>query len=71
MSLKPLAGEATALEWFKSSHSNPDGAACIEIAPTPTTIHVRDSKHLPGPQLAFGPHQWSAFVSYAATTRCA
>ncbi|WP_079161249.1 DUF397 domain-containing protein [Streptomyces fodineus] len=26
---------------------------------------LRDSKHLQGPQLAFAPQQWAAFVSYA------
>jgi hypothetical protein len=66
MSLKPLAGDGIALEWFKSSHSNPDGAACVEVASTPGTIHVRDSKDVLGAQLAFGPQQWAAFLSYAA-----
>ncbi|WP_031044612.1 DUF397 domain-containing protein [Streptomyces sp. NRRL F-5650] len=66
MSLKPLAGDGTDLEWFKSSHSNPDGAACVEVACTPGTFHVRDSKCAQSPQLAFGAQQWAAFVSYAA-----
>jgi hypothetical protein len=66
MSLKPLAGDGGALEWFKSSHSNPDGAACVEVASAPGTIRVRDSKQAQGPQLAFGPEQWATFVSYAA-----
>ncbi|MFI1757756.1 DUF397 domain-containing protein [Streptomyces sp. NPDC020571] len=66
MSLKPLAGDGTELEWFKSSHSNPDGAACVEVASAPSAVHVRDSKHRQGPELAFGSQQWAAFVSYAA-----
>ncbi|MFB7598277.1 DUF397 domain-containing protein [Streptomyces sp. NPDC056160] len=66
MSLKPLAGDGTELQWFKSSHSNPDGAACVEVAHTPRTVHVRDSKTKQGPLLAFAAPQWSAFVSYAA-----
>ncbi|MGW8887901.1 DUF397 domain-containing protein [Streptomyces sp. NPDC055749] len=33
----------------------------------PGTVHVRDSKHLPGPQLGFAPTAWAAFVSYAST----
>ncbi|MFB8773241.1 DUF397 domain-containing protein [Streptomyces broussonetiae] len=66
MSQKPLASDGTELEWFKSSHSNPDGAACIEIAPVLGTVHIRDSKHSLGPQLAFDAQQWAAFVSYAA-----
>ncbi|MDX2860947.1 DUF397 domain-containing protein, partial [Streptomyces scabiei] len=33
-----------ALEWRKSTYSSPQGDSCIEVAPTPTTIHIRDSK---------------------------
>ncbi|MGW1188045.1 DUF397 domain-containing protein [Streptomyces sp. NPDC002559] len=66
MSLKPSTGNGTELEWFKSSHSNPDGAACVEVASAPGTVHVRDSKHTRGPQLTFAARQWAAFVSYAA-----
>ncbi|MFE7463777.1 DUF397 domain-containing protein [Streptomyces sp. NPDC057499] len=66
MSMKPPTGGGAELEWFKSSHSNPDGAACVEVASAPGTVHVRDSKQTHGPQLAFGPRQWNAFVSYAA-----
>ncbi|MGW7240743.1 DUF397 domain-containing protein [Streptomyces sp. NPDC054804] len=62
-----------ALAWFKSSYSDgTDGESCLEMAPTPTTIHIRDSKytHTPatpgGPQLALTPSAWAAFVSYAA-----
>ncbi|MFF2010024.1 DUF397 domain-containing protein, partial [Streptomyces sp. NPDC058195] len=29
-------------------------------------VRVRDSKQTHGPQLAFGPQQWNAFVTYAA-----
>ncbi|MFS4106909.1 DUF397 domain-containing protein [Streptomyces sp. PD-S100-1] len=62
MSPKPLAGDGTELQWFKSSHSNPDGAACVEVARTPATVHVRDSKEAQGPQLAFSLRQWTAFI---------
>ncbi|WP_081236748.1 DUF397 domain-containing protein [Streptomyces viridosporus] len=65
MSLPPM----TELEWFKSSHSNPDGAACVEVATTADTVHVRDSKHIPGPHLTFSPHQWTAFLPYASGHR--
>ena len=53
-------------KWFKSSHSTDDGPACVEVATTPNTIHVRDSKNTHGPQLAFAPQQWAAFTTYAA-----
>jgi hypothetical protein len=54
------------LTWFKSSHSGPDGDACIEVALTPATVHVRDSKDEQSPQLALSPAVWNDFVSYAA-----
>ncbi|PZG87972.1 DUF397 domain-containing protein [Streptomyces sp. NTH33] len=54
------------LAWFKSSHSGSDGDACIEVALTPTTVHIRDSKDKHGPQLALSPAVRNNFVSYAA-----
>ncbi|MEV7025137.1 DUF397 domain-containing protein [Kitasatospora sp. NPDC093558] len=58
---------STELAWFKSSYSGNEGGACIEIAETPRVIHVRDSKDKAGPQLAFEPAAWKAFVDFAAT----
>lgn len=58
-----------ALAWFKSSYSSGNnGESCLEIAPTPTTIHIRDSKYrtTPGPRLALAPSAWAAFVPYAS-----
>jgi Domain of unknown function (DUF397). len=54
-----------ALEWFKSSYSSSNGNDCVEIAPTPTTIHLRDSKNPQGPHLTFAPTAWAAFLPYA------
>ncbi|MFE6056599.1 DUF397 domain-containing protein [Kitasatospora sp. NPDC056446] len=56
------------LTWFKSSYSTNEDADCVEIADTPGTVHVRDSKDKSGPQLAFEPDAWKAFVTFAATT---
>ncbi|MEU4271319.1 DUF397 domain-containing protein [Streptomyces sp. NPDC026092] len=54
------------LAWFKSSYSSgTDGESCVEVATTPATIHVRDSKVTEGPRLAFTPHAWAGFLSYA------
>ncbi|MGP3922847.1 DUF397 domain-containing protein [Streptomyces sp. 8N616] len=58
-----------ALSWHKSSHSSGDGDCCVEVATCPDTIHVRDSKDQQGPQLAFSPDAWSAFITYVATSR--
>ncbi|MFG2956052.1 DUF397 domain-containing protein [Streptomyces sp. NPDC048291] len=59
-----------ALAWFKSSYSGgTNGESCLEIAPTPTTIHIRDSKFTPvtpGPRLALAPSAWAAFVPYVS-----
>ncbi|MER6322789.1 DUF397 domain-containing protein [Streptomyces coelicoflavus] len=55
------------LVWFKSSYSGGnDGNSCVELALTPGTIHVRDSKTADGPRLALTPEAWSDFVSYAS-----
>ncbi|MFH8713908.1 DUF397 domain-containing protein [Streptomyces zaomyceticus] len=63
---KASAGDASELAWFKSSYSSgSEGDSCIEIAPTPATVHVRDSKNLGGPQLVLTPSAWAGFVSYA------
>jgi hypothetical protein len=63
---KSAAGDASELVWFKSSYSSgTDGNSCVEIATTPDTIHVRDSKTPTGPRLAFTPATWTAFVSQA------
>ncbi len=49
--------------WCKSSYSGGDGADCLEVAPdNPTLLPVRDSKHPPGPQLAFRAAAWTTFV---------
>ncbi|MYX42700.1 DUF397 domain-containing protein [Streptomyces sp. SID89] len=56
-----------ALDWFKSSYSSSSEIdSCVEVATEPSTIHVRDSKNLQGPRLAFPPAAWSGFVTYAA-----
>ncbi|MFJ4617621.1 DUF397 domain-containing protein [Streptomyces sp. NPDC088812] len=56
-----------ALAWFKSSYSSSsEGDSCLEVAPTPSTIHIRDSKVTDGPRLALAPQPWARFVRYAA-----
>ncbi|MFD9374956.1 DUF397 domain-containing protein [Streptomyces sp. NPDC054949] len=55
------------LDWFKSSYSSgPEGDSCVEVAATPGTVHVRDSKNVTGPRLALTPQAWAGFVSYAS-----
>ncbi|MEX3100184.1 MULTISPECIES: DUF397 domain-containing protein [unclassified Streptomyces] len=52
----------TALRWIKSSYSNPDGAACVEVAAHTSAIHIRDSKTPEAPYLTITPTTWTAFL---------
>ncbi|MGK5499218.1 DUF397 domain-containing protein [Streptomyces sp. URMC 125] len=54
-----------AVEWHKSSHSGDSGGDCVEVAACPHTVHVRDSKDVSRPHLAFSPDAWSAFLGSA------
>ncbi len=63
--MTPKHGAPATAEWRKSSYSNGDGGDCIEIAESPETIHVRDSKDKSGPTLAFNSESWAAFVDFA------
>jgi hypothetical protein len=64
---KTTAGGASELAWFKSSYSSGnDGNSCVELALTPGTVHVRDSKHTDGPRLALTPAAWTHFLPYAS-----
>ncbi|MEU9990215.1 DUF397 domain-containing protein [Streptomyces sp. NPDC007971] len=51
--------------WHKSTYSG-DASNCVEIATTPSAIHIRDSKNSPGPQLILTPSTWADFLPYAA-----
>jgi hypothetical protein len=55
------APETNALHWFKSSRSAQNGA-CVEVAFTPDTVALRDSKDPSGPILQFGAEAWREFV---------
>ncbi|MEW2073902.1 MULTISPECIES: DUF397 domain-containing protein [unclassified Streptomyces] len=64
---KASTGDASELAWFKSSYSSgTDGNSCVELALTPGTVHVRDSKNVEGPQLALTRQAWADFVAHAS-----
>ena len=64
---KSSARGASDLVWFKSSYrSSSEGDSCVEVAATPGTVHVRDSKQVAGPRLALARRAWAEFVTYAA-----
>jgi Domain of unknown function (DUF397) len=51
-------------QWRKSSYSNGNGGACVEVARNlPGVVAVRDSKDAEGAALIFAAGQWAAFVS--------
>jgi hypothetical protein len=50
------------LAWRKSSYSGSNGGNCIEVAATPDTVALRDSKDPHGPVLVFGPRAWRRFA---------
>jgi hypothetical protein len=52
----------TTRQWRKSSYSG-TGANCVEICTSePDMVAVRDSKKVPGPELAISNQAWSAFT---------
>lgn len=55
------------LAWRKSSYSDNQGGACVEVAVAPGLVLLRDSKVNEGPRLSVGLKAWTALLS--ATTR--
>ncbi|MFK0118980.1 DUF397 domain-containing protein [Streptomyces sp. NPDC090994] len=56
--------DLSAVSWRKSSYSNQDGGACVEVSDDlPTLVPVRDSKTPHGPALAFPAPTWASFVT--------
>ncbi|MEV7420039.1 DUF397 domain-containing protein [Streptomyces sp. NPDC089919] len=54
----------TEQQWRKSSYSTGDGDACVEVAATPGTVHVRDSKDADGPVIDLAPATWAALTGW-------
>ncbi|WP_448330225.1 DUF397 domain-containing protein [Streptomyces sp. DSM 41534] len=51
--------------WFKSSYSEANGTACVEIAHLPHTaqVGIRDSKDKGGPALVVPAGAWAEFIA--------
>jgi hypothetical protein len=50
--------------WHKSSYSNGNGGACVEVAGNlRDVVAVRDSKNHEGPVLVFTSDEWEAFTA--------
>ncbi|MEU8366661.1 DUF397 domain-containing protein [Micromonospora tulbaghiae] len=50
------------LKWRKSSRSDNNGGACVEVAAVSENILIRASKDAAGPVLRFGRQAWQAFL---------
>ena len=59
------------LSWRKSSYSSSNGGNCIEVAATPHTIAVRDSKNPHAPAVTFSQEAWEAFTRRILAGRAA
>ncbi|MFJ9706572.1 DUF397 domain-containing protein [Streptomyces sp. NPDC101234] len=56
--------DLNAASWRKSTYSNQDGGACVEVSDDfAAVVPVRDSKNPYGPAIVFPAEGWSAFVS--------
>ena len=50
--------------WRKSSYSNGQGGACVEVARNlPGVIAIRDSKNPDGPALIVSRDDWASFTT--------
>ncbi|MFD7440755.1 DUF397 domain-containing protein [Streptomyces sp. NPDC059909] len=58
--------DLTGALWRKSSYSGGTGGECVEVAPQPRLVAVRDSKNPEGPAFAVAPSAFAAFVTAAA-----
>ncbi|MGH3865017.1 MAG: DUF397 domain-containing protein [Pseudonocardiaceae bacterium] len=56
------APEQDGIVWRTSSYSYESGD-CVEVAPGPDAVLVRDSKNRPGPALTVPPTAWQTFLT--------
>jgi len=57
-----IAPEPGGIVWHTSSYSH-GGDACVEVAPAPQGVLVRDSKDRNGPALTVPTPTWQAFLT--------
>ncbi len=66
MKVEKVESAESRLTWIKSSYSSEEGGECVEVAASPGTVHVRDSKAVTGPALTMDRTAWAAFIGFAA-----
>ncbi|MGC4814070.1 DUF397 domain-containing protein [Micromonospora sp. DT228] len=54
--------DLTGAMWRKSTRSDGNGGACVEVADLRDGVAVRDSKDTAGPALAFDAQGWRTFI---------
>jgi len=55
--------------WHKSTRSNGNGGACVEVARNlPAIVAVRDSKDPDGPALIVSRDEWASFITRLRAT---
>lgn len=59
---------APATMWRKSSFSDNPAGDCVEVALTPSSAAVRDSKHT-APELRFPAQSWKMFTPHVGSHR--
>ncbi|GAA1933734.1 hypothetical protein GCM10009716_46200 [Streptomyces sodiiphilus] len=52
------------LRWYRSSHSDSAGGACVEVALGPSAVHVRDSKDHNQSLSPVRADAWAHFINY-------
>ncbi|CAM5426806.1 hypothetical protein STENM223S_09266 [Streptomyces tendae] len=50
------------LTWIRSSYSGAEGGQCVEMASDTRSVHVRDSKAVPGPVVRVSREAWARFI---------
>jgi hypothetical protein len=54
--------DRTGLTWRKSSYSSAEGANCVEVSSSLSSVAVRDSKAPESGNLTLGSGAWRAFL---------
>ncbi|MFF1359335.1 DUF397 domain-containing protein [Streptomyces sp. NPDC058297] len=64
MICKSSVGDSSELVWLKSSYSDSGNSnECVEVATTPLSVFVRDSKDARRPHFTVAPGAWAVFVA--------